>query len=410
MLGGWPLVALLGAALLVGGAPLYDALPHWWAALEREFGWPRRQLALPWSITGYVAPGLAVGLAAGWLSDRVGPRPVVVAGLIILAGAWAFFGLAQNLGMYYGAFAFLMVGAAFGGWIPVTAILGRRFARRRTTAIAAASMVAPVGAMAVAPIIAWGVNLDDGGMGWRLTAFAVGGCALMMRAAVFARLRGRPWDAGLPPDGDPRAEQGGRSTAQALRTRAFWFIVLGSALAAYSALGFSTVILWLGPENDFTPSELGTILSIESPVSIAFYLVGGLMGDRFAKHKAMAVFALLPAAGLAAAVFIGGLPGLYLCSFLLGMGTGGLYPLNAAILADYFGMDSFGKILGLFILLSGLPVSIAGAWVIAIYHTLGSYSLTFLLLSAPALLSAFLFLKAHPPRPPDAIPESRPYP
>ena len=130
------------------------------------------------------------------------------------------------------------------------------------------------------------------------------------------------------------------------------------------------------------------------------------MGDRFAKHKAMAVFALLPAAGLAAAVFIGGLPGLYLCSILLGMGTGGLYPLYAAILADHFGMDSFGKILGLSILLSELPVSFAGAWMIAIYHTLGSYSLTFLLLSAPALLGAFLFLKAHPPRPPDTIPDA----
>ena len=402
--GGWPLVALLGAALLVGGAPLYDALPHWWAALEREFGWPRRQLALPWSITGYIAPGLAVYLATGWLSDRVGPRPVVVAGLLILAGAWAFFGLAQNLGMYYGAFAFLMVGAAFGGWVPVTAILGRRFARRRATAIAAASMVAPVGAVGVEPIIAWGVNLDDGGMGWRLTAIAVGGCALLVGAAVFARRRGRLGDAGLPADGDAPAGQSGRSTAQALRTRAFWFIVAGSALAAYSAMGFSTIIRWLGPENNFTPSELGNILSIESPVSIAFYLVGGLAGDRVAKHKAMAVFALLPAAGLAAAVFIGGLPGLYLCSILLGMGTGGLYPLYAAILADYFWMDSFGKILGLSIVLSELPVSFAGAWVIAIYHTLGSYPVTLLLLSALALLGAFLFLKAHPPRPASNLP------
>ena len=130
------------------------------------------------------------------------------------------------------------------------------------------------------------------------------------------------------------------------------------------------------------------------------------MGDRIAKHKAMAVFALLPAAGLAAAVFISGLLGLYLCSILLGMGTGGLYPLYPAIFADYFGMDSFGKILGLFILLSELPVSIAGAWVITIYHTLGSYSVTFLLLSALALLGAFLFLKAHPPRPADTIPDA----
>ena len=118
----------------------------------------------------------------------------------------------------------------------------------------------------------------------------------------------------------------------------------------------------------------------------------------------MAFFALLPAAGLAAAVFIGGLPGLYLCSILMGMGMGGLYPLYAAILADYFGMDSFGKILGLSILLSELPVSFAGAWVIAIYHTLGNYSATFMLLSALALLGAFLFLKAQPPRPAPNLP------
>ncbi len=107
--------------------------------------------------------------------------------------------------------------------------------------------------------------------------------------------------------------------------------------------------------------------------------------------------------------FAGSLPELYLAGVLLGIGTGGRFPLNAAILADYFGLDSFGKVLGLFFLLASLPTTLGSIPIGLLYDAQGSYVVGFLVLAGLTLLGALFFLKAHPPQPaetggPPAVP------
>ena len=363
-------------------------------ALERQFGWTRNQLSAPYSISSILLPGLA----AGYLSDRFGPRRVVVSGLFIMAGAWLLFVLAQNVWMYYGAVAFILVGGHLSGWIPLMTIVCRWFVRRRTVAIAATSLIATIGAVVFVPVIVYGTTptLDDES-GWRFTALAVGGCVLIVAVIAFSRLRGRPADVGMLADDATPGQPGGYRTAQALRSRPFWFIVIGDALASASVLALLTRLYFISTDMGFTTSDLGPFISIQSNVAIVFYLVGGLAGDRIAKRKAMAFFAMLQGAGFLMMSFAGGLPMLYLAAILVGMGNGARAPLSVAMLADYFGLDSFGKILALFGLITGLLGLFAVPAAIYIYDAVQSATLLIMLFAAQTLLGAFLFLKAQPP-------------
>ena len=391
------MVAIAGLVILVASVPLYGALGVWIEALGRQFEWTPDQLRGSVIIAGY----LLLGLLVGYLSDRFGPRRIVVAGLFILAGAWLFFGLAQNLWMYYGAFVFIAAGGFLSGTIPLMTILCRWFVRRRATAIAAASLVAPIGAAAVVPFIAWSADPDSGGAGWQFTALVVSGCVLIVAALAFARLRNRPGDMGLLADGDTPAQQSSYSTAQALLSRSFWLIVVGEALASSSVL--TSHLFFIARDAGLTSAHSQIFGSIQSTVAIVFYLAGGLAGDRVAKHKAMALFTLLQVAGFAMLTVASSLPAFYLAGALLGMGTGGRLPLNVATLADYFGLDSFGKILAFSILFSGLLAGFSGPLVVwRLYVTQGGYLIPILALAGMSLLGAFLFLKARPPQPPGA--------
>lgn len=387
---GWLIVGIAGLALVMGAAPL--AYP-WAEVLGRQFGWTRNQLSAPYIMVRILLPGLA----AGYLTDRFGPRRVVVSGLFIMAGAWLVFVLAQNVWMYYGAFVFILAGGALSGWIPLMTIICRWFVRRRTVAIAITFLVSTIGAVVFLPVIIYGtIPEGDGGI-WRIAAAMVVGRVLMVAVLALVRLRGRPADAGMMADDNTPGQTGGYSTVQTLRSRPFWFIVFGEALTSAGLLALSTHLYLIMHDKGFATSDLGAFGSIQSTAAIVFYLAGGLAGDRIAKRRAMAFFATLQGAGFLMLAFAGGWPTLYLAGALLGMGSGGRFPLDVAMLADYFGLDSIGKILAFFGLITGLFGLFAAPIAGYIYDAIGNAAFLPLLFAAQSLLGAFLFLNAPPP-------------
>ena len=163
---GWWLVGLIGLVMLASTVPVFPSMTVWFLALERHFGWTRAQLS--WALTLIRGVGLLLGPVVGYLGDRVvSIRRMVVAGLVILAGAFFFFSQTQNLWMFYAAFALMAAGATISGWILLMTTLSRWFVRRRATAIGLAQMVGALGALFLVPLIAFSV-----GSGQRLGGLA----------------------------------------------------------------------------------------------------------------------------------------------------------------------------------------------------------------------------------------------
>ena len=402
---GWWLVALAGLAMLAATGPWsFHALPIWASALAQDYnGIVRSELsqAMLYPIYG----GILLGPVVGYLGDRViGIRRTVVAGLVILAGAFFFLSQAQGLWMFYAASALIAVGATMSGWILLMTLLSRWFVRRRATAIGVALMLSSLGAICLVPLIALSADPEVGGvgLGWRLTAVVLGGSIMAVAVLAFARLRDRPGDMGLLPDGGPPAvRQSSFSAIQTLRTRSFWLIVFGDGLAAIGD-GLATIGV-----PDLTDTRLALVLSAST---LGFTLVGGLVGDRVSKSAALACFTAVPVVVWTALAFVGGPSALYLSAVAMGMSRGGRSTLRVAIIADYFGTNSLPTILGLFHLFAVLIFT--GAFVGFKYYTPGcivGFLITkgnlvcFLILSAVTLLAAISFVKARAPQVPDSV-------
>ena len=122
--------------MVIGTVPLFQGMTAWFVVLEQTFGWSRGQLSLAFSLTR--VEGSIMGPVSGFLIDKLGPRRMVLFGMLILGVGFLLFSQVQGLWQFYLAFIVMSSGAGLGTWMPMMTVLNSWFRRRRSTAMAIA--------------------------------------------------------------------------------------------------------------------------------------------------------------------------------------------------------------------------------------------------------------------------------
>ncbi|MBM3940536.1 MAG: MFS transporter [SAR202 cluster bacterium] len=234
---GWYIVAASNLTNALLTAAYFQGFQAFVLPILNTFGWSQTQLAGASSLR-QLESGI-VGPAVGFLSDKAGPRKLIIAGGVI-AGL-GLIGLSQtrNLAMYYFFFLLISVGTA-GATHGVTwpIIISRWFKRRRGLAIGLGTL-GPIAGGAMAILNVRMVN----SWGWQPVLF-VYGCIVAVFVVLMGLIaRDRPEPHGYVPDGDepkrgaaPAAAGGasssvvvaeqGMTARQVLRSPAFWLVLL----------------------------------------------------------------------------------------------------------------------------------------------------------------------------------------
>jgi sugar phosphate permease len=413
---GWWLVPITGLVRVLTSVPLFHAMTIWSVALESQFGWSRTQLSLAFAFTRI--EGGIMGPVEGYLTDRLGTRRMVLIGLLVLGVGFLFFWQVRYLWMFYLAFVVMSLGHSLAGWVPVTAVLNNWFARRRATAMGWSNTISRLGGLLMVPAIAWAIDPDQERLGWQLTALILGIFALAIALPLSRLIRNRPEEYNMLPDGEPPTSptataapregltipKGNASsaatdltTAQALRTPAFWFISLGHG---FTSMVIIAIMAHLGLFMKDQGSDVQTtawVVSVYSAISMVFQLVGGYMGDRVPARLAIFLFTTVQAGSVVLLTFAATIPAVYLFAILFGIGFGGRNPLTTAIRGDYFGRASFGKILGISTVPMNILLLIAAPFAGYMYDLQGTYTMAFLVLAGLNFLGGVLFLMAKKP-------------
>ena len=117
--GWWIVFGCFLIAFYVGGTALFGFTAFFDPIVE-EFGWSYTQISLAFSLRG-----LEMGISpiTGFLVDRFGVGWLTFFGTIIVGLALILLGLTNSLGMFYGAFFLLGLGAGgCGGAVLMTAV------------------------------------------------------------------------------------------------------------------------------------------------------------------------------------------------------------------------------------------------------------------------------------------------
>ena len=410
---GWWLVALSALVMALGTVPLFQGMTAWFPVLETRFAWSRTQLALAFSFSR--VEGSVMGPISGYLTEKLGPRRMVLIGLLVLGGGFILFSLIQNLWQFYLAFIVISMGAGLGTWLPMMTVLNSWFIQRRSMAMAIAMDGFYVGGVIFVPLLAWFINPEEFGPDrWRLASAAIGVIVIVMALPISLLVRRRPEDYGLLPDGRPATpttvarevgppsgeEEPDYTWQQAVRTRDFWLMSIGHAC---SSIVIVTVTVHLGSmlnlDRGIPLHTVGWVVSIYTAVSAVFTLIGGYIGDRVPIRLALFGFSAIQSVAVVIILQSDSVHLAFLFAVLLGIGFGGRSPLTTAIRGVYFGRRSFASITGV----SMIPMNafLLGAPLFAgyMYDTTGSYNIPFITIAIVSFLGSSLFLLLGEPKP-----------
>jgi MFS family permease len=404
------------AATLTGGAGLsVFVLP-----MLDELGWDRKTIA------GALSLGTVLGaLCAPYLGqvvDRYGARVMLTAtglglGLTLIPIAWVQTPVLFYL--LYGGARLIDMGALNTA---ATTAVANWFVRRRGRALGIAVAGNAAGVMLLTPLAQWMIEI----WGWRTAwlTLSVGVVALLTPLA-WLLVRRRPEDLGVLPDGEtqpgrgrgvPRQRPGPErnwSLAAALRTRAFWLLVVSAALTTFSTAGVSLHQVPILVGNGLLPGTAAWVVSLFGLAYVVGCVAGGAIVERVPARLTLAVTYAAGGLCMLAVTRIDGLLPALLYASVYGLVNGSKEALDGFVWADYYGRRSLGAIRGYsrpLIVGANAGGAVVAGWA---YDSLGSYSLVITTFGLLTLTGGVLAYLAQPPLPRPGVrsrPERRPEP
>ena len=385
---GWVMVAV-GALMTCIAVGAMFSLAVLLRPITEATGWSNTAVSSAMTLN-FLAMG-AAGFGWGALSDRIGPRKVVLAGALLLGLGLFFASRATSALQFQLAFG-LLVGIATGSFFtPMIAAVMGWFTQHRGLAVSLVSVGVGVAPMTMSPFAAWLITQMD----WRSAQLVLAGLvwATLVPAAFLVR---RPPAA---PASEEAASDGPQmSVGEALRSPQYIVLALTffACCAAHAGPIFHTVSYAM--TCGLAPLAAVTIYSVEGLAGLGGRLAFGILADRLGVKRVLIAGLLVQAVAAGAFVYAARLGEFYIVAATFGFAYGGVMPLYAVLAREYFGQRILGTVFGAAAMVSSLGMALGpaiGGW---IFDSFGRYTWMYVGSAAIGLAAAAIAL-AFPPFP-----------
>ena len=355
---------LLGTILGVGMWSMPVVLP----AVQVEFGIARGEASLPYTLTmlGFAFGGVAMGR----LSDRFGIVAPLLCGTLSLGVGYVIAGLAPNLMLF--ALAHVLIGlGASAGFGPLMADMSRWFQRRRGIAVAIVASGNYLAGTIWPPVVQHAIVAH----GWRVTHIAVGVfCVLAVLPLLLLLLRRAPAH-----EIETAALVAGREQALGISPNALMVLLCLAGLSCCVAMAMPQVhiVAYCG-DLGYGVARGAEMLAMMLGFGIISRIASGFVADRIGGVATLAVGSALQGLALLLYVFFDGLASLYAISALFGLFQGGIVPMYAIIVRQYFAPQEVGVRLGIVLMATLFGMAFGGWMSGVIFDYTGSYLAAFL--------------------------------
>jgi MFS family permease len=362
----------LAAAVLVstiGGVGMWSfvvALP----ATQAEFAVDRADASLPFTMAMF---GFAFGgVLMGWLVDRFGILVPVIIGAVSLALGYVLTGYAPTLWLFTAAHVLIGVGssATLG---PMMADTSHWFVRQRGLAVTICSAGNSLAGAVWPPIVQHFISSD----GLRATQIGIGVfCIVTLVPLAAAMLRHRAPVQHVTSTGAlPGAGLASLGVSSGMMQ---WLLcIAGVACCIAMAMPQVHLVAYCG-DLGYGTAHGADMVALMMGAAIVSRVLSGVIADRIGGLATLLLGSALQGLALFLYLLFNSLPSLYLISVLFGLFQGGLIPMYAVVIREYFPPREAGTRLGVLLMATLFGMAVGG-WVSGwIFDLTGSYQTAFL--------------------------------
>ena len=399
---GWLIVVIAALVYMLLMGTTFSAFGLYVIPVSAELGLSRANMNSAMILTNFGSAALSPFI--GRLLDRYPARWIMMISAILFGLSFVGLGLSQSLWLSAAILCLPLAASVVGvGTLTMPILLARWFTIQRGRAMMLAAMGMSLSSLVVTPAVAWLIERE----GWRGTMLILGGASIAMLLLLAALIRERPGPGEV--EGGSAAEQrqvesagqaaqpgqGPIQIGAVLRRPDFWLISIGTSIPLGISLGIAVTIIPLGIANGLTVLEAASLLSITGVAAIVGTLMLSAVADKIDRVLFLASLFLLGGLLNVALLLSSGYAMLAGCSVILGISSGVLAPIFYALVADRFGVASFGTVRGMMapILAAGaaLSVRLSGE----VYDRTGGYDLLFIGFAVAHLIAVMLILAAR---------------
>lgn len=355
---------LAGAIGSVGMWSVVVILP----AVQKDFGVLRADAALPYTLAmiGFGTGGIAMGK----LADRYGIVMPMLIGTGCLSVGYLLSGVAPTLLLFALAHFLIGMGASVT-FAPMMADLSHWFTRRRGIAVAIAASGNYLAGAIWPPIVQYSTSA----IGWRPTQMWIGVFVLFAILPLTLVFRKR---IALSEVASANAAAAGARNSLGVSSNALMIILSVAAICCCVAMAMPQVhiVAYCG-DLGYGAARGAEMLSLMLAFGIVSRVASGFVADRIGGVGTLLIGAFLQGMALFLYLFFDGLTSLYVISILFGLFQGGIVPMYAVIVREYFAPQEAGFRVGIVIFASIIGMAFGG-WISgAIFDYTGSYQKAF---------------------------------
>jgi MFS family permease len=364
---GWTIVAV-GFVVTCIGMGAMMSLSIFLQPLSQAMGWSRAGIS-----TAGLLNFLGMGLGSffwGAMSDRFGTRAVVISGGVLLGAGLVAASQAGSLLQFQLLFG-VMVGLAVGSlYAPLTAATAKWFTENRSLAVALVSAGMGLGSTILGPLVRAIITDYD----WRVAMLVVGNIAwlVIIPAALLVR-EPHHVAAGPSPAGVGMLPGREMTAGEAFRTPQFAAIAFTHfcCCAAHSGPIFHMVTNAM--DHGVSAMAAATVFGVAGIGSLGGKILCGLLADRIGAKRMILIGLTAQATAIGLYTLVATPAAFYALALGFGFSYGGVMPLYAIVVREYFGARIMGTVFGALGAVATLGMAlgpVAGGWV---YDSLGSY-------------------------------------
>jgi MFS family permease len=351
---------LIGTVGSVGMWSVVVALP----AFQADFAVVRADASLPYTLAmiGFAAGAVLMGNVA----DRWGIAVPVILGALMLAAGLVASAVTSNIWQF--ALVHLLIG--FGSsatFAPLIADISHWFNRRRGIAVAICAAGNYLGGAIWPPIVNW-LIADHG---WRATQMVIAAVCLVTMIPLTLAMRRRVSAAGLAAANG----NGGKGIGTlGLSPNALMALLALAGVGCCVAMSMPQVhIVAYCADLGYGPARGAEMLSAMLGFGIISRIASGFIADRIGGLWTMLLGSALQGVALLLYLMFDGLTSLYVVSALFGLFQGGIVPMYAIIVREYFPPQGSGTRVGILIMSTIVGMALGGWMSGAIFDMTGSY-------------------------------------